>query len=81
MDFDNVDAEGDFPMETVLTGWNDISELQFDAAAGTLTVRYRSDETRVVSSITQDGFDRFVGRTTPLANRPARVATSRSAVQ
>jgi hypothetical protein len=49
-------------METVLTGWADISELRFDAKAQTLTIVYLRGETRLMTAVSQTGFDRFVGK-------------------
>ena len=47
-------------MQTVLTGWTDIPELRFDPAAQTLTVVCRGGETRVITSVSQGGFDRLI---------------------
>jgi hypothetical protein len=49
-------------METVLTGWADISELRFDATTQTLTIVYTRGDTRLVTAVSQTGFDRFVGK-------------------
>jgi hypothetical protein len=49
-------------METVLTGWSDITELRYDAAAHVLTVVYHSGEMRKLSRVDRDALDRFLGR-------------------
>jgi hypothetical protein len=49
-------------METVLTGWSDITELRYDAAAHVLTLVYHSGEMRKLSRVDGDGLDRFLGR-------------------
>jgi hypothetical protein len=57
-------------METVLTGWSDITELRYDAAAHVLTLVYQSGEMRKLSPVDGDGLDRFLGR----AQSPTTVA-------
>jgi hypothetical protein len=64
-------------METVLTGWVEVCELRYDAADQTLTVIYRSNETRVLYPVTQEGFDRFVGKPLAVCHLPAMGAKSR----
>lgn len=48
-------------METVVTGWVDIAELRFEAAAQTLTIVYTGGETRTITAVSRSGFERLVG--------------------
>ena len=58
-------------MDTVSPDWPSISELNFDASKRTLTIVFRTGEITQLHSVSQQGFDRFVGRTDVPADTPA----------
>lgn len=57
-------------MDTVSPDWPSISELNFDASERTLTIVFRTGEITHLHRVSQQGFDRFVGRTDVPADIP-----------
>jgi hypothetical protein len=59
-------------MDTVSPDWPSISELNFDVSERTLTIVFRTGEITQLHSVSQQGFDRFIGRTNVPADIPSR---------